>query len=185
MVGFSHLDDRAIHHGHVWDVVVGRFRAPDGTEFERDIVRSPGAVGVIPLGFDPEGRPSVILVEQYRPALGRGLLEIPAGMRDVPGETAEETARRELAEEVGLAAGELVPLIAIHPSPGMTDSSTVVFLATGCSPVAHDRQGPEEEHLEIRHLPLEDALDLIDAGEITDAKTVAGLFALGRRLGRE
>lgn len=181
---FRHLADTEVHRGYIWQVVVGQFEDPSGSRFERDIVRSPGAVGVVPLVFDPEGQASVVLVEQYRGALDRMMLEIPAGMRDVAGESPEDTARRELVEEAGLAAGELMHLIDLHPSPGMTDSLTMVFLATRCTPVAQNLQGPEEEHLVLRHLPLAEALDRISAGEITDAKTVLGLYATERHLGR-
>jgi ADP-ribose pyrophosphatase len=183
MSRFHHLADTEVHRGHIWQVVVGRFEDPHGQEFERDIVRSPGAVGVVPLVFDPEGQASVVLVEQYRPALDQVMLEIPAGMRDIPGEPPEVTARRELVEEAGLDAGELTHLIDLHPSPGMTDSMTMVFLATRCSPVEQDLQGPEEEHLVVHHLPLADAIARIGNGQITDAKTVLGLYAAERRLG--
>jgi len=96
--GFRLVGEREVHQGHLWNVVVGTFDGPDGTTFERDLVRSPGAVGIVPVLFDPEGMPSVVLVRQYRPALDGALTEIPAGMRDVEGEPPETTARRELAE---------------------------------------------------------------------------------------
>ena len=66
----------------------------------------------------------------------------------------------------------------------MTDSICSIFLATGCTPVDHDRQGPEEEAMELLHLPLDDALDMIDRGDINDAKTVSGLLATERRMRR-
>jgi ADP-ribose pyrophosphatase len=180
--GFRRLGDTEVHQGFAWKVVVADFEAPGGEPFRRDIVRSPGAVGVVPLVFDAEGVPSVVLVSQYRPPHERNLIEIPAGLRDVPGEPAEETGRRELAEEAGLQAGEMLRLVDMITSPGMTDSVCVVFLATGCTTVAHDRHGPEEEFMELLHLPLADALAMIDTGEITDAKTVVGLLATDRRL---
>jgi ADP-ribose pyrophosphatase len=182
MTGFRHLGDTDVHQGYVWRVVVAEFESPNGESFRRDIVRSPGAVGVVPLVFDPEGLPSVVLVRQYRPPYQRNLIEIPAGMRDVPGEPPAETGRRELIEEAGLDAGEMVHLLDMIPSPGMTDSVCSIFLATECSPVEHKRHGPEEEEMELLHLPLEDALAMIDGGEISDAKTVAGLLATERRL---
>ncbi len=182
MTGFRHLGDTDVHQGYVWKVVRAQFEAPDGEVFERDIVRSPGAVAVVPLVFDAEGLPSVVLLSQYRPPYERNVIEIPAGMRDVPGEPPMETGRRELVEEAGLAAGELELLVELFPSPGMTDSVCSIFLATGCTPVDHDRHGPEEQAMELLHLPLEDALDMIDRGEITDAKSVAGLLATDRRL---
>ena len=179
---FRHVGDRHVHQGYVWNVVVAEFEAPDGSTFERDIVRSPGAVGIVPLAFDAEGQPSVVLVSQYRPPYERELIEIPAGMRDVPGEPPEMTARRELAEEVGLEAGEMVHVVDILPSPGMTDSVTSIFLATDCEPVERQLHGPEEEHSSVLHVPLADALAMIDSGEIQDAKSVAGLLAVDRRL---
>ena len=182
MDSFRHLGDRPVHRGHIWDVVVADFESPDGVRFRRDIVRSPGSVAVVPLVFDPEGVPSVVLVRQYRPALERAIVEIPAGMRDVPGEAASETGRRELVEEAGLAADELSHLLDMLPSPGMTDSVCSIFLATGCVPVDHDRQGPEEDHMDVFHVPLDEAMAMIDRGDITDAKTVCGLLAADRRI---
>ena len=182
MTGFRHLGDTDVHAGYVWKVVRAEFESPDGVVFRRDIVRSPGAVGVVPLVFDAEGLPSVVLLSQYRPPYERNVIEIPAGMRDVPGEPAIETGRRELVEEAGLLAGELSHLVDILPSPGMTDSICSIFLATECTAIDHDRQGPEEEEMELLHLPLDDALAMIDRGEISDAKTVAGLLATDRRL---
>lgn len=182
MDGFRHLGDVEVHQGFVWKVVQADFEAPDGETFRRDIVRSPGAVGVVPLVFDAEGLPSVVLVSQYRPPYERAVIEIPAGMRDVPGEPAETTGRRELVEEAGLEATEMAHLVDMYPSPGMTDSICSIFLATGCTPVDHDRHGPEERAMELLHLPLDDALAMIDRGDINDAKTVVGLLATDRRL---
>lgn len=180
--GFRHLGDTDVHHGHVWDVVVADFEAPDGTQFRRDIVRSPGSVGVVPVIFDPEGLPSVVLLRQYRPPYERAIIEIPAGMRDVPDEPAETTGHRELIEEAGLRAASMVHLLEMFPSPGMTDSVCSIYLATGCEPVEHDRQGPEETEMELLHVPLEDALTMIERGEIGDAKTVCGLLTADRLL---
>jgi 8-oxo-dGTP pyrophosphatase MutT (NUDIX family) len=179
---FRWVADRLVHQGYVWKVVVAEFDDPAGNRFTRDIVRSPGAVGVVPLVFDAEGNPSVMLVEQYRPPYDRAVLEIPAGMRDIEGEATDEVARRELIEEAGLSAGRLDLLTAIGPSPGMTDSMTTIYLATDCTPVDHDRQGPEEQYMELVHLPLRDAIDGVISGEIIDAKTVVGLLLTERRL---
>lgn len=180
--GFHRLNELKVHQGYVWHVATAEYAAPDGTSFHRDIVRSPGAVGVLPLIFDAEGNPSVVLVSQYRPPYEEIVIEIPAGMRDIAGEGTAEVARRELIEEAGLIAGELDLLGSIYPSPGMTDSVTSLYLATNCTPTATDRQGPEEEHMEVLHLPLNDALAMIDCGDIRDAKTVTALLLTDRRL---
>lgn len=182
MTGFRRVDEDKIHEGYVWNLVRAEFEAPDGERFHRDIVRSPGAVGVVPLVFDAEANPSVVLVTQYRPPYDEYVIEIPAGMRDIEGEDVIEVGRRELIEEAGLDAGSIELLCEIYPSPGMTDSVTSICLATDCTAVATDRQGPEEAYMEILHIPLHDALAMIDDGRIRDAKTVAGLLMADRRL---
>ncbi|HEX4868312.1 MAG TPA: NUDIX hydrolase [Acidimicrobiales bacterium] len=168
---FVRLDDAEVHRASRFTVHRSRFRAPDGTEFERDIVRHPGAVGVVPLHEDG----TVTLVRQYRAALDVELLELPAGLRDVDGEPDERTAERELVEEAGLAAARVEHLVTFHNSPGFCDESVAVFLATGLTPVADDRQGVEEEAMTIERLPLADALAMVADGRITDAKTIIGL----------
>jgi ADP-ribose pyrophosphatase len=182
VTGFRHLGDVQVHQGYVWNVVLADFEAPDGSTFRRDVVRSPGSVGVVPLVFDAEGQPSVVLVSQYRPPYERSIIEIPAGMRDVPDEPAVECGRRELVEEAGLQAGEMHLLLEMMPSPGMTDSICSIFLATDCTPVERALHGPEEQHSELLHVPLVDALAMIERGEISDAKTVTGLLLTERRL---
>jgi ADP-ribose pyrophosphatase len=112
------------------------------------------------------------------------MLEIPAGMRDVEGESTLEVARRELIEEAGLEAERFEQLTVMYPSPGMTDSTTTLYVATECSVVPTDRHGPEEEHMEIRHLPLDDAVDLVERGEICDAKSALAILLTVRRLER-
>ncbi len=179
---FRRVSESVIHEGHIWNLAVAEFEAPDGSTFRRDIVRSPGAVGVVPLVFDAEGNASVVLVSQYRPAYERSVIEIPAGMRDIAGEDTAEVARRELIEEAGLDAEHLDLLAEILPSPGMTDSVTTLYLATGCTPVPHDRQGPEEEHMEVLHVPLAEAIAMVERGEIADAKSVVALLLTERRL---
>jgi 8-oxo-dGDP phosphatase len=180
--GFARTGERVVHRGYIWTVVVAEFVAPDGSTFERDIVRSPGAVGVLPLLFDADGVANVVLVSQFRSPFERELLEIPAGMRDVPGEPPELTARRELIEEAGFEAGELEWLHTFAPSAGMTDSTCFIFLATGLTAVPRDVHGPEEEHMTVIHLPLATAVDMVIRGEIIDAKTALALLMTERLL---
>jgi ADP-ribose pyrophosphatase len=182
MAEFRRLGDTEVHQGHVWRVVVADFAAPDGHNFRRDIVRSPGAVAVVPVLTDEAGVASVVLVTQYRPPYERDLIEIPAGMRDVADEPTAETGRRELAEEAGLACAELIHLIDMLPSPGMTDSVCTIYMATGCTPVDRELHGPEEEHSTLLTVTLDEAVAMIERGEIADAKSVAGLLLAERRL---
>lgn len=178
---FRHVSESLIHEGHVWRVVVGTFEAPSGERFERDIVRSPGAVGVVPLLYH-DGVATVVLVRQYRPPLDRLVLEIPAGIRDVPNEPTEVTAARELAEEVGLAPAKLQYLTHYFTSGGMTDSILHLYLATELTAVPPTAHGPEEQHMEVVQLPLAEAVAMVVRGEINDAKTVIGLLLVDRQL---
>jgi len=180
--GFRHLGDRLVHQGYVWHVAVGSFEDPEGQTFTRDIVRSPGAVAAVPLRFREDGTPYVTLVSQYRAPLARAVLEIPAGMRDIPDEPTADTASRELVEEVGLMAGRLEHLVDFYPSVGMTDAVLTIFLATELTEVTRDTHGPEEAHMEMLELDLADAVSMVDRGEIHDAKTVIGLLMVERRL---
>ena len=182
--GFRLLAEREVHAGHIWAVAVASFEDPDGEPFERDIVRSPGAVGVVPLRFDAEGSPVVVLVRQYRPALDRELLEIPAGMRDVEGEDPAETAHRELAEECGLSAARVELLTAFENAAGMTDAITHVYLALDLHDVPSEAHGPEEAHMTVHAMGLDAAVAEVEAGRITDAKTVIGLLLADRWLQR-
>lgn len=178
---FRHLGDRVVHQGYIWSAVVATFEAPDGELFERDVIRSPGAVGVVPLLFE-DGIPTVVFVRQYRGPLDRLVLEVPAGMRDVADEPLEVTAERELIEEAGLSAGRLDYLTHFYSSAGMTDSILHVYLATDLTPVEQDLHGPEETHMEVVRIPLAEAVEMVARGEINDAKTVIGLLLVDRRL---
>ena len=180
MSGFRRLDEEVVHRAARFTVARGRFSGPDGSDFERDVVHHPGAVAVVPLHDDG----TVTLVRQYRAALDDHLIEVPAGLRDVEGEPDEVTAARELVEEVGLAGSTLELLVTFRNSPGFCDESVAVFLATGLEHVDDDRQGVEEEAMEVLRIGLADALAMVDRGEITDAKTVIGLTLTARRTGQ-
>lgn len=177
MAAFEPVGETIVYEGFRIRVARTTFRAPDGSAMERDVVHHPGAVAVVPLHDDG----TVTLVQQFRAALGHDLIELPAGIRDVEGEPDAATANRELAEEVGLHAEHLEPLVTFHNSPGFSDESLAVFLGTGLTDVPHARQGPEEEEMVVLRLPLSDALAMVDEGRITDAKTIIGLLETARR----
>ena len=179
-MAFEKVGERLVHHGAVIDVAVGTFRGPDGSTFERDVVHHPGAVSVV--AVDADGR--VPLVRQYRAALDVELLELPAGKLDVDGEPPEECARRELAEEVGLAAEAWELLCEFHNSPGFSDERHRVYLARGLSEVPDDRQGVEEASMTVEWVSLSDAVSLAREGEVKDAKTVIGLLLAWEVVGR-
>jgi len=133
------------------------------------VVRHPGGVGVLPLHDDG----TVTLIRQLRPAVGRFLLEIPAGRLD-PGEDPLRCGARELAEETGLLASCLESLGVLHPSPGIFDEQIHLFLATGL--VQGDADPEHYEEIEVVRVPLEEALSMAVAGDITDSKTMVSLF---------
>lgn len=176
---FRYLGEESIYDGYIIKVANGRFEAPDGTEFQRDIVRHPGAVSVVPY----HGDGTVTMVRQYRAALDMLLLEIPAGKRDVADEEPELTAHRELAEEVGLRAGRMEPLVEFVNSAGFTDEYSHVFLATDLTVVDRDVQGIEEENLTIERIRLDEVPAMIADHRLLDIKSIIGLTMLISRLG--
>ena len=146
----------------------------DGTEAEREIVRHPGAVATVPV--DDE---HVWLVVQPRQAVGEpDMLEIPAGKLDVDGESPEENAQRELAEEVGKRAARLEHLKSFFTSCGVMDEEIHIYLASGLTDAQAD--GEEDERIEVVAWPL-DRLDEAIARS-TDSKTLIGLLLLKERL---
>jgi len=167
---------RQIFEGRIFTVAVETVTLPHGHVLDAEIVRHPPSVVIVPI--DDDGR--VILIRQYRHAIGRWLWELPAGSTD-PGETERRAAARECQEEIGLIPSELTRLGAFFPTPGYCDEEMIFFLATGLrtpgpdDPAAH---ADVDEHIEPRAYTLEDAQRLIDQGEIADLKTVAGLALL-------
>jgi ADP-ribose pyrophosphatase len=176
-VTFRIVRERPAWRGRRISVAVLEVDGPDGERFEREIVHHPGAVAMVPLHEDR----TLTLVHQFRAAVDDTMWEIPAGMRDVADELPEDTAQRELAEEVGLRAGRLEYVARFHNSVGFSDESVVIYLATELSEVEDDRQEAEEEAMDVERVPLATALAMVDDGRITDAKTVVALLTLARR----
>ena len=163
-----------------WLFSVDRFHLldPEGTPFDRFVVRHPGAVTVVPVHED--GR--VTMVRQYRAAVDAMVLEIPAGSRDKEDESLEATARRELAEEAGLLATTWEPLIGTWNSPGYSDQHTTIFLATGLSACESSPDGIEETYLSVETIRLDDVAALVADGTLKDETTVLGLYMARERL---
>jgi ADP-ribose pyrophosphatase len=167
-----------IHTGRVINLDVDQVRFPDGTTGELEIIRHPGASAIVPFLTDPAGpNPQVLLIKQYRYATGGTLYEIPAGRLD-PGEQPEACARRELLEETGCTAESIVPLTSMYTTPGFTDERIHLFLATGLTRGETRREA--DEFIEIETVTMSAALQMVQRGEIQDAKTALGLlFAAG------
>ena len=149
-----------------------RVAGPYDEEFDRHVVVHPGAVVVVPV--DVDGR--ALLVRQYRAAAGRELLEVPAGKRDVAGESPVATAERELEEEIGRRAGRLQLLCEFFNSPGFTDEYTYVYLATDLEACDRAAESAEEAAMTVEAVALADVEMLISSGELVDAKSIIGLL---------
>lgn len=178
------LESRSVFRGRLLDVRFERVRLPDGSVVGRELVRHPGASAVVPLRTRPAGEGGtprdVLLLRQYRHAADGELWEIPAGTLE-PEESPEACARRELAEEAGLEAGELHHLSTVYTTPGFTDERVHLFLAEDARPGPAD---PEPgEVLEPEWVPLERALEMVREGEIRDAKTGFALLYAARFAG--
>ncbi len=178
---FRKVGEDVVFEGHLISVVKGTFEDPSGERFERDVVHHPGAVSVVPV-FEDKG--TVLLVRQYRAAVDRVLLEIPAGKRDVHGEDPEVTAARELEEEVGMRAGRLEKLAEFFNSPGFCDEHSFVYMATGLEHAEISAHGVEEEHMTVEEVSLDDVASLVAAGDLVDAKSIIGLALAKEALAR-
>jgi ADP-ribose pyrophosphatase len=163
--------------GHVFSIVTDTVAMPDGGSAERDFMIHVGAVGVVAL--DDAGQ--VVLVRQYRHPVGDYLWELPAGLIDVAGERLEDAAARELGEEADLRAADWRLLVDLHTTPGASNEVIRLFLARGLSDASSDyvRRGEEADML-VRRVHLDEAIDMIFRGEITNGPTVAGLLAAAR-----
>jgi len=181
MSGFSRRSERVIHRGEVVTLVDATFVDPNGTEFQREVVRHCGAVSVVPVLEDGA---TVVLVRQYRSAIDGLLLEIPAGRLDIEGEASEAAAARELEEEVGWRAGRLEKLAGFYNSPGFCDEYAVVYLALDMVRTKSSAQGAEERHMTVEHVALDDVPAMIADGRLVDAKTIIGLTLARERLGQ-
>ncbi|MEX1177796.1 MAG: NUDIX hydrolase [Nitriliruptor sp.] len=170
---FETLDEEVVYEGFS-TVVRETVSMPDGERTVREVVRHGDAVAVVPVLDD--GR--IVLLRQYRQPLRRYILEIPAGKMDVAGESPEDVAHRELAEEIRHDARELVHLVSFANSAGWATETTHVYLGRGVHPVPPPdgfEAEAEEADMEVVLLAADDALDLARQGELIDAKTIIGL----------
>jgi ADP-ribose diphosphatase len=168
---FRKLAEERIYDGSLISVSRGTFQGPDGSTFNRDLVHHPGAVSIVPVDDDR----SVLMVRQYRAAIDADLLEIPAGKRDVEGEPPEQTALRELEEEVGMRARRVEKLAEFYNSPGFSDEYSYVYLGRDLEPTQSSAHSPEEAAMEIERVSLDEVPMLIRTGRLVDAKSIIGL----------
>jgi ADP-ribose pyrophosphatase len=170
------ISSKTVFKGGLLEVLVDEIKLPDGSTRKREIVRHPGAVGVVALSGD-----GVLLVRQNRHAIDDDLLEIPAGKLDA-GEDPEKCGRRELLEETGYEAAEVERLTTFLTSPGFSDEKVHLFLTTSISRRSDPPEADEGEPISIEWLPFDDAIAQIQEGKIVDSKTIIGLLLARERL---
>ncbi|MFG2072850.1 NUDIX domain-containing protein [Nonomuraea maritima] len=163
--------------GYVIDVVTDSVKMPGDEVADRDYVVHPGAVAVLAL----DERQRVLMIRQYRHPARQLMWELPAGLRDVPGEPLVETAARELAEEAGYRAATWDTLLDLRTSPGMSDERIRVFLARDLTPIPEGENTfvahYEEIGMPVEWVPLGDAVDKALMGMIHNSPAVAGILA--------
>ncbi len=173
---FERIASETVMEGKFFSVRKEVFRHEDGEKAVREIVVHTGAVGIVALDGE-----ELWFVRQPREAIGSpDLLELPAGKLDEEGESPLDTAKRELAEEIGKQAEQWESLGSFYTSPGFTDEEVHLFVATGISDVDERPAVHEDERIDVEVRPLSD-LDAILA-ETKDTKTLIGLYALRARL---
>jgi 8-oxo-dGDP phosphatase len=171
---FAVQASKDLYAGRVMALRADEVLMPSGRVAVREIVEHPGAVAVAALDADDR----LMMIHQYRHAVGRRLWELPAGLLDVRGEDPLATAQRELAEETGLAASEWSALVDVTPSPGFSDEAVRVYLARGLTEVGRpDQKDDEEADLATRWVSLPVAVRMVLSGTIVNATTVAGVLA--------
>ena len=164
------IDSELIYQGRILDFYRDTVRLPNGHDTTRELVRHNGAVAIVPLLDD--GR--VIVEDQYRYPHDGVIVEIPAGKLDGPDEIPAEAARRELKEETGFTADELIPMGPFYPTAAYSSETIWLYLARGLK--SGDQKLDDDEFLAVRTMPLEDLVrDILD-GKVPDGKTQAAVM---------
>lgn len=172
-VASARVDGKRVYRGRTIHVDVDRVRFPDESIGRLEMVRHPGAAAIAALdGIGEADGPFVTLVRQYRYAAEGYIWEVPAGKLE-PGEAPEACARRELEEEAGVRAGRLARLASVYTTPGFTDEVIHLFVAWRLER-GRTSHGASE-FIDVHRLPLLRTIEMVDAGEIVDAKTICAL----------
>jgi ADP-ribose pyrophosphatase len=170
------VSTRQIYSGRVVKLDVHEVELPNGERSQRELVRHPGAVAIV--AVDEAG--NVLLVRQYRIAAARIMLELPAGTLE-PNEPPDVCADRELQEETGYKPGRLEAIGAFFVAPGYTTEYIHLFVATE---LRESRlAGDEDEFIEVLRVPFQEALVMVERGEIIDGKSIIGLLRTAERFG--
>lgn len=159
---------KSIFKGRIIDLSVETVTLPNGATAELEIITHPGAAAAVPM----KDETTVVMIRQYRHAVGGFIYEIPAGKLH-PGEDPRECAVREVEEEIGYKVGNLEPLLSFFTTPGFTNEVIHIFLGKDLQPGTQDLGA--DEVLEVLEMPIDKAIALIKEGTIRDGKTIIGL----------
>jgi 8-oxo-dGTP pyrophosphatase MutT (NUDIX family) len=170
---FETTSSETLYTGKIFALRRDQVRMPGGRDVVREVVEHFGAVAIVAM----DDHDNIALVYQYRHAIGRRLWELPAGLLDVGGEPAHLTAARELKEEAGLQAATWQVLVDLDSTPGFSDESVRVYLATGLTEIDRPEAHDEEADMTLQWYPLADAAHQVLSGEIVNAIAVAGILA--------
>lgn len=169
--------EKELFNGKIIDLAVRMVKLPNGNEASREIIYHSGAAAVVPI--DSDG--NITLVRQHRSVIGKITLEIPAGKMDKDNEDPLECATRELEEETGLRSENFEHLITMDTTPGFCTEWVAIYLATQLS--QHDMHTDEDEFLNVVKIPLDQAVERVKSGELSDAKTALGIMMTASKLG--
>ncbi|EUA35357.1 NUDIX domain protein [Mycobacterium xenopi 3993] len=170
---FETISSEILHTGKIFALRKDQVLMPGGKVVNREVVEHYGAVGVVALDEDD----NIPMVYQYRHPFGRRLWELPAGLLDIHGEPPHLTAARELREEAGLEAKTWQVLVDLDSTPGFSDESVRVYLATGLTDVGRPKGHDEEADMTLHWYPLAEAVRRVFSGEIVNALAVSGILA--------
>lgn len=166
-----------LYEGKVINLRIDTVELPDKKYSKREIVEHPGGVAVVGITDDNE----ILLVSQYRKAVGRVLLELPAGKLEV-NEEPKETAIKELREETGYRAERLEYLLEFYTSPGFSTEKVYIFLAENL--VKGDQELEAGEYIDVLTYKIDDLVEMIEKGDIIDSKTIIGIYTIKDRLSK-
>lgn len=174
------ISKEQIFSGRIIDLFVEDVELPNGDTSKREIIKHPGAVAIIAVTDEEK----IVMVRQYRKALEKAIVEIPAGKLE-KGEEPMETAIRELEEETGYRSQQLKPLISFYTSPGFADELVHIFIAEGLTKITNRQNLDEDEFVDIVEVTLEEAKNMIETKEIYDAKTAYAVLYLTLKMKKE
>jgi 8-oxo-dGTP pyrophosphatase MutT (NUDIX family) len=170
---FTTVHSETLYVGKIFALRADDVRMPGGNIARREVIEHYGAVAVVAMDDDA----NIVMVYQYRHAVGRRLWELPAGLLDMDGEPPHVSAGRELEEEAGLSAQNWRVLVDLVSAPGFSDESVRVYLATGLSNVGRPDAHDEEADLVVRWFSLDEAVQMTLSGEIVNSSAVSGILA--------